>query len=273
MNQSKTLQLNGSEVHYFEVGSGDPVLLLHGVPADARTWRYNLDVLAVHFRVLSPDLPAWGRSTCANGFDSSLSGLVAHLLDFSQALELDSVSLVGTGAGALIALEFALAHPSRTRSLVLSGVPLAPTEAPLNLSVPSGFVGREAFKRGAKGALKRLMQEGYAQPDGVDPMIVDAFAHSLSKGAAVTALTQLNDSIVERLGDLESELPRVQAPALIVHGGMDRLYPRANADRLAELLPNARIASIEYGGHFSHEELPAGYNNVVLKHLRSTVGA
>ena len=62
MTESKTIQLNGGEAHYFEEGAGEPLILLHGVPGDARVWRYNLDVLAVNFRVLALDLPAGGAA-------------------------------------------------------------------------------------------------------------------------------------------------------------------------------------------------------------------
>ena len=273
MTESKTILLPGGEAHYFEQGRGEPLILLHGVPGDARTWRYNLDVLSLNFRVLALDLPAWGRSTCANGFESSVEGLAAHLLDFSQALGLDAVALAGNGAGAAIALEFALAHRTKTRALVLSGAPTASAETPLNLSPPSGFVAREAFKRSAKGTMKRLFQEGYGEPKHVDSSMVGAFSRSLGTGAAVTALTQLHESLVGRLGALESELHRIQAPALIVHGGKDRFCSREDADRLASLLPDAVIVPIEQAGHFCHEENPAGYNNAALDYLRRTLGA
>ena len=268
MTESKTIQLNGGEAHYFEEGAGEPLILLHGVPGDARVWRYNLDVLAVNFRVLALDLPGWGRSACANGFESSLEGLAAHVLDFSKALGADAVALAGNGAGASIALQFALTHPTKTRALVISGAPVASTATPLNLSPPSGFVAREAFKRGAKGTMKRLFQEGYGEPKRVDSSIVGAFARSLGTGTTVTALTQLHESLVAQLGALESELPRVQAPALIVHGGKDRFCSRADADRFASLLPDAVIVPVEQAGHFCHEENPAGYNNAALGFLR-----
>ena len=272
MTESKTILLPGGEAHYFAQGLGDPLILLHGVPGDARVWRYNLDVLALNFRVLALDLPAWGRSTRANGFESSLEGLAAHVLDFSQALGLDAVSLAGNGAGAAIALQFALDHRTETRALVLSGAPMASAAEPLNVSPPSGFVAREAYKRVAKGTMKRLFQEGYAEPRHVDSSMVDAFARSLGTGAALTALAELHESLVARLGALESELSRIEAPALIVHGGKDRFCSRDDADRLASLLPNAVVAPVEQAGHFCHEENPAGYNNVVLDYLRRALG-
>lgn len=268
VTDSKRLQLNGSEVHYFEIGSGEPVILIHGVPADSRTWRFNADVLASEFRVLSVDLPSWGRSKSAADFNNSLGNLASHLADFARALDIDQSSLVATGAGAVIALELALAHPDTTNALVLSSVPWGPNETPLHLSIPSGFVAREAFKRGAKRSVRRIVKQGYVEPTSIDPSIVDAYAYPLTKGPGVTALTQLHKSLVDRLPFPETELAKVQAPTLVVHGAKDRLCPRAHADRLATLIPNAVLASIEHGGHFVHEELPAAYNNLALEHLR-----
>lgn len=268
MTDSKTLQLNGSEVHYFEIGRGEPVILIHGIPADSRTWRFNVDVLASEFRVLSVDLPSWGRSKSTADFNSSLDGLTCHLADFVQALDIDQSSLVGTGAGAIIALELALARPDTISALVISSVPWGPTKTPLHLPIPSGFLARLAFKRGARNSVRRIMKQGYTEPSSIDPHTVDAYAYPLTKGPGLAVLTELHKSLVNRLPLPKAELANVQAPTLVVHGAKDRLCPRAQADRLASLIPNAVLASIEHGGHFVHEEFPAAYNNLALEHLR-----
>src|SRR4051812_44847697 len=68
--RSLTLSANGIRQHYLEVGSGPPVVLLHGFPETNYAWRYQIPVLARHYRVIAPDLRGYGETDKpASGYD------------------------------------------------------------------------------------------------------------------------------------------------------------------------------------------------------------
>lgn len=102
-----------------QAGSGPPVLLIHGLGADHTDWRFQIPALAAHYRVLAVDLPGFGASAALPGG--------SRIEDYAQALHawLDEQgvgtlhAVIGHSMGGAVALEFALARPTRTSRLVL----------------------------------------------------------------------------------------------------------------------------------------------------------
>ncbi|TDU31789.1 pimeloyl-ACP methyl ester carboxylesterase [Panacagrimonas perspica] len=104
----------------FEQGSGPETLFLHGLPLCSYQWRDVIERLAPHRRCIAPDLMGLGYSDVPAGQDisfASQASMVAALLD---ALDIQTVDLVGSDTGGGIAQIFAATHPSRVRSLTLA---------------------------------------------------------------------------------------------------------------------------------------------------------
>lgn len=116
----KRLQLPGTgrTVALRDHGTGDPVLLVHGVGMQSAAWGPQIEALRQSHRVIAVDLPGHGASAPLPD-DSQLPGYVAWLLDVVRALETGPVSLVGHSMGALIAAGFAVTHPTLARRVAL----------------------------------------------------------------------------------------------------------------------------------------------------------
>jgi pimeloyl-ACP methyl ester carboxylesterase len=96
---------------------GSAVVLLHGLGGNAASWQPQLDGLATHHRVLAWEMPGYGRSAPLPEMTFATVGdALAALLD---AHGIDAAHLVGHSLGAMVAQEFALAHPGRVHSLAL----------------------------------------------------------------------------------------------------------------------------------------------------------
>ena len=120
--QSKYADLGDGLVHYLEAGSGEPLVLLHGIPQTSYEWRYVIPMLADRFRIIAPDLRGLGDSSrAADGFDKKT---VAHdvwrLL--SEHLKIERFCLVGHDWGGPTAFALACAHHDAVRRLAILDV-------------------------------------------------------------------------------------------------------------------------------------------------------
>jgi pimeloyl-ACP methyl ester carboxylesterase len=117
--KSRYVMVNGIRIHYLEWGrSGPPVILLHGLYDDARTWEAIAPLLASDYHIVAPDRRGAGSSDKPKeGYDSQT--LVSDLILLIRNLKLGPATLVGHSAGAQIALMMAAQRPEMIHSVVL----------------------------------------------------------------------------------------------------------------------------------------------------------
>src|SRR3954465_5470491 len=112
--------VHGHRRAFVRVGSGPPLLLLHGIGNTAQTWAGVLDRLAASHTVIAPDLLGHGSSDKPRG-DHSVAGHANGVRDLLSVLDMERVTLVGHSLGGGIALQFAYQFPERVERLVLVG--------------------------------------------------------------------------------------------------------------------------------------------------------
>ena len=120
----KTVLAGGIRTNLHDMGSGNPVLLIHGsgpgVSAWAN-WRLSFPVLSQKFRVIAPDIVGFGFTERPAGISYTLDNWVKHAISLLDALGLDKVDLVGNSFGGALLLALAVRHPDRVKRLVLMG--------------------------------------------------------------------------------------------------------------------------------------------------------
>ena len=116
---------NGLDMAVYEQGSGAPVVLLHGFPELAFSWRHQLPALAdAGFRAIAPDQRGYGRTTAPpNVADYRVSELIADLHGLLDALELETAVFIGHDWGALLLWQMAMLAPERMEKLVALNIP------------------------------------------------------------------------------------------------------------------------------------------------------
>ena len=269
----KRVVANGAEFHYVESGTGEPLILLHGGQGDYRSMAAQAEALSKRYRVIAysrryhyPNdnaLPATYRSGYADAED--LAAIV-------QALELGRVHLVGTSAGALTALLYAVEQPARVRSLVLAEPPIHhwasqdPAGSPLydafmaKVWVPAG----QAFARDDAVAGMRILVDGFAGAPRFGALSPAARAVALQTARFFQAATASRDPCpaVDR-----RRVSRLRMPILLVSG--ERTVPLhrfVNAE-LARVLPRAKTVTIAGAGHGAAREQPEAFNAAVVGFL------
>lgn len=110
-------EVEGGRLYYEAAGSGDPVVLLHAFTLDTRMWDAQFDALAANYRVIAYDARGFGRSSLPQegqpySHFEDLHGLLDHL-------QISRPHLVGASMGGRFALDYAIVHPDRPRSITL----------------------------------------------------------------------------------------------------------------------------------------------------------
>lgn len=203
--------------------------------------------LAQDRRVLVPDLPGYGRSEHpARVLD--VPALADALVSWMDANELRRVALLGHSLGAQVAAHVAAAHPARVERLVL----IAPTVDPR--------------ARTARQQLWRLVRDAPRERRS----LVALELRDLRRCGLRRALATMRIAVADAI---ETVLPRVSAPALVVRGEHDRLVPRGWAREVAHLLPRARAVEIAGGPHAVNYARPRLVSEVVRPFLQGGAAA
>lgn len=202
------------------------VVLVHGVIVSSR-YLMPLGVeLAADRHVLIPDLPGYGLSGPARG-PLTLATLADAVVDLAAAAGHDRVALVGNSFGAQIVVEAAVRHPARVERVALLG----PTVDPAARTMLRQYV------RWQRAAL-------WEHPSAIPLVARDVVDVGVARAAAL-----LRVMLADRV---ESKLPAVACPALIVRGDRDHVAPARWARDAADLAPHGRLATVPGYGHMAH---------------------
>ena len=233
-------EINPVEIHYRDIGSGPPLVFLHG------GWGYEIypfdrqiDAFGDRFRVVIPDRTGYGRSQRLDHLPSDFhKRAAAETMQLLDALHLERPVLWGHSDGAVIATLMGLASPDRFSGVIL--------EAFHFYRLKPGS--REFFEvmAGDPGLLGERVATTLAREHGEDywrKLIV-------SNGSA---WLRIADEATHEKQDLyDGKLSQLQLPTLFIHGSRDPRTEPGEMDAVRDQAASARIEIIEDGGHSPH---------------------
>ncbi len=246
-------------LYYREQGSGQPpVLLIHELGGSGESWSGVLPLLAVARRVIAPDLRHAGRSEKPPGA-VELDDLADDLAALLDALRLDTVDVVGSALGSLIAVVLALRHPVRVRRLVLCAcAPEIGDAAREYLATRAQRVRREGMRAVADASLNNA----FPDPHGAARRAYrPRYLANDPAGYAELSLA------LTRMQIAPADFARIAAPTLVVQGAHDFIWPPETGERVAALIPEARFHLLADGAHFPHLQVPDALATVGLDFL------
>jgi pimeloyl-ACP methyl ester carboxylesterase len=261
---------NGEALAYIDMGnpSGTPVVLIHGYTDNARDWVPMLPFVAKDFRLILVDLRGHGKSgkpdCCYTRFDFAYD--IVLLLD---QLKIQKAHIVGHSLGSIIGQTIAEFWPQRTDRVVLisstGGVP------PHSLKRPPAFDFAAQIRQLQEPiqADSPFMIAWWSSPTPVDAEFIrreriDSAAIPLTVWLAV-----LDQCLAgNHYEDLQSSLPRLHAPTLLIWGAEDPIMEEPARISLRHALPKARVQIFDKLGHNPFWEQPAALaqsiNNFLL---------
>lgn len=276
---------DGLDLHVRIMGDGPPVILLHGFPENARSWRHQMPALAAAgFSAWAPNLRGYPPSGIPPARDGcSLPRLVRDVAAVIQATGHAKVRLVGHDWGGIIAWAFAAAHPELLAQLVVinaphmqvfreqvwrggqflrssyAGVfqlPWLPEQA---LSARGHRLLRAMFRMGGR-------RRAFRRED------IDDYVHTLAQPGALRAALDYY-RINMRPGGMDLARRRVESETMVIWGERDPALGTVLLDGLQRHVPDLRVHRIPDVGHWVQNEAPDEVNRLLLGFFGAPAGA
>ncbi len=251
------INLPGVNLWYTDSGGdGTPVVLLHAASGNADSWVHQVpDFTAAGLRCIAYDRRGWGRSRPDPAADQPgyLADDLAALLDH---LGVTAAHLVSTAAGGAIAMDFALGHPARVRSMVLADAS-AGVQEPEYLDAqhrlrPPPIEGLPVELRELSPRYRTFNAEGFQR------------WIEIARNSRQAGWENQRSRNVANYAALET----LRVPTLVLVGQADLMTPAATARLYAAHIPNHRFETVAEAGHGSHWEQPETWNPIVLDFIR-----
>jgi pimeloyl-ACP methyl ester carboxylesterase len=235
------VQLGDVKTWYDEHGAGEPLVLMHGGLVDARFFAPNIDALAEHFHVYTPERRGHGHTPDVEG-PINYQLMADDTIAFLETVVGEPADVVGHSDGAFVAMLVAMQRPELVKRLVM---------------ISGGFSKEGEAAPDAEWDVDQIFEflgPSYAEvsPDGLDHFKVVA--------------TKVGEMAAKEPHLQASELANVPQRALVMFSD-DDLVTMTHAVEMYEALPNAEFAVVPGTSHFLTQEKPALVNALVLDFL------
>jgi haloalkane dehalogenase len=282
---SHFVEVESSKMHYVEVGSGDPILFLHGQPTSSYLWRNILPHLAPQGRAIAPDLIGFGRSDKPD-IEYRFVDHARYIDGFIEALGLDRVTLVIHDWGSGLGFHWARRHAERVRGIAFLEAILAP--------IPSW----DDFP-----AEMRDLFKGFRSPETGRALIIDqnVFIEQVLPGSVARGLTEVEmeryrepfkdpasrepvyrwpnelpidgepADVTEIVGAYNAWLQETDVPKLLLHAEPGAIIRAPVVEWCKANLPELEVVHVGPGIHFLQEDNPDGIGKAVADWYRRRV--
>jgi pimeloyl-ACP methyl ester carboxylesterase len=276
--EAKTAQVHGRTVSYAEAGSGELLVLIHGMAGTAEVWSPVIEPLGLRHHVIAPDFPGHGLSAPGGG-DYSLGSLASGLRDLLLTLGQERATLVGHSLGGGVAMQFTYQFPEMVERLVLvSSGGLGPDVSPVLRA--AALPGADLFISATAGIGQRVgstMGRGLGllgmRPSADVAEVARGYA-SLSDPERRKAFLATLRAVVGTEGQRVAALDRLYLaealPLLILWGERDPIIPVSHAEEAHRELPNSRLEIFEDTGHMPQCEQSGRFIAAIERFLAET---
>ncbi len=255
------LDAQGISIHYelYVKPGNPPVLLISGLGGSGASWHSQIERFAADYYTIVPDQRGTGQSTRTEA-GCSISQLAMDMAVLLEHLHTGPAHVVGSSTGGAIAQIMAVRYPQLVRSVTLS----------------SAFARPDAYMRRQFALRRKLVADADLQtvyscyalflfaskyasdhPDLVEAWVQRAASQPADRGIAVKRI----DMIMAH--DALAQLGGIHQPSFVVCGDRDLCTPLYLSEEIASAIPEAKLAILQEGGHFIHDEQPQQYFDAV----------
>jgi len=239
----KTISVFGQSIHYFDLGSGPVVVLVHGLGSRKEDWTPVLEPLSQKYRLLVPDQIGFGKSDKPL-LDYSIQTYVDFLNEFLRQLKVEKATLVGESLGGWIAALYAVELSGGAHLVPMEKMVLVDA-AGLKQDVPPP----SNLNPSTLAAMRALMEEvfydtSWLSEDALRKIFTDKLA--VHDGYTVKSILSNPALLAERLDD---RLASIKTPTLVTWGKQDKLVPLSSGERYAAGIAGAKLVTFDKCGH------------------------
>jgi 3-oxoadipate enol-lactonase len=256
--------LNSIDLSATNVGSGPPLVFLHGFPFSRDAWRKQGDAFQSSYHVIVPDLRGFGKSESQPG-PTTMAQYAADVHALLLRLTTGPVVLIGHSMGGYVALAFVRQFPE-----LLSGLVLVSTKA--GQDTPEAAAGRRATAERVKNVGVGVVV------DAMGPKILAAGNQDTKMAHEVRELMSSSkpEGVIGALlgmaerPDSTPSLANIRIPALVITGADDAVIPPAESEKLVQGIRGAELKVIPHAGHLVAFERPDEFNRLLSDWLSRT---
>ena len=267
--KSGFVNIDTAHIYYETAGSGILFVMIHAGVADSRQWNNEFAIFAQKYQVIRYDMRGYGKSEPVDGEFSHMDDL-ASVLDALQLQE--PLIMMGCSMGGGLAMDFALAHPSRVRALIMVGS--GPSGLELDVPRSAKFAEAEkAFEAGDLDLVAEIETQIWFDGAGRTPEQVNQAMRALAYEMDLKALSHEARQLGKRLPNTQTpafdRLSELNMPVLLIVGSHDTPYILAAADYMIENIKSARKVIIEDAAHLPNMDQPHEFQTIVKTFLES----
>jgi len=270
--------VQGYNIHYVEVGGGQPILLIPGAFSTYRHWNRVIPFLSNHYKLLCMDYLGVGDSDKPrSGFGYTIEEQADLIAKMIEALQISKVHILGVSYGGAIALNLAARYPEKVNKIISiegngikhQNVPYRPMEDflkwPVVGEIPVGVI-RSGFAD--RFVTKSVMGKAWGQMSETEKKEIIQIISQNNKTASRISWYRISRTI-ETSRDFTDEAKTIQAPVLYLYGGNSTYHDMAmmNAEFLKTHLPNVKIFQVKDGIHDLELQKPKDVAALVLEFL------
>jgi pimeloyl-ACP methyl ester carboxylesterase len=271
--EPRCANINGTQLAYFESGSGEPVVFVHGAITDHRFWSPQVQALPDRYRWIAPDQRYFGQSWPNGGHKFSLETHAEDLRQFLQTEVREPVHGVATSYGSAVVLACAVASPSLFKSLCLNEPSLVSLVAdPEDLQVLAqgrkdlARVFAALSERNAARAVELFCD--WTAFDGAFKSVSDELKTVFLENARTVEL----QVAAPRPTVTAAQIAQLNVPVTFTTGEKTTPFYEVQVRAAHRALPRSRLVSIPNAHHAPSFENPAAFNAALLTHLARSVG-
>lgn len=232
---------------YVEEGTGEPLVLLHGLFGALSNFSGLIEYFRHHNRVIVPLLPLLDMDI----LHTSVGGLAKYVHRFFETMQLTGIHLLGNSLGGHVALVHTLKTPERVKSLILTG----------SSGLFENGMGDSYPKRGDYEYIKNKTALTFYDPAMATKELVDeVFSITSSRLKVIKIIALAKSAIRNNLGE---ELNQIKMPTLLIWGKNDTITPPFVAEEFKKLIPNSELHFIDKCGHAPMMEVPEEFNKIL----------
>lgn len=268
--QSKLINVKGSKMHYLEIGQGDPVVFIHGIPTSSYLWRKVMPQLADNARCIAVDLIGMGASDKPD-IDYRIFDHCDYFDGFMEAMKLKNVTLVLHGWGSVVGFHYAEHHAKNIRALAFYESHVRPTTDWNMLSLPVQQFASLLNRPGASYRaivqqnylIKKLLPAGIVRPlteeelaEYEKPFPTPESRKPLWQYVQDLPLGKGPSDVVDLLESYSQWLQKSDVPKLMLYAIPGFITTVDTVQWARDHIKNIEIAGLDDALHFAQESIP-----------------
>lgn len=232
---------NEGGFEYIDQGSGENLVLLHGLFGALSNFKEVVNHFSKTHRVLLPQLPIYTLPI----INTNIKNLSKFLGSFLDHMNIDKANLLGNSLGGHIALAYTAKFPERVNSLILTG----------SSGLYENAFGGSFPRREDKEYLRQKIALTFYDPKHATDDLVDQCHEVVNDRGRLVRILALAKSAIRH--NMKDELPKMNMPTCLIWGKQDTITPPHVAEEFDQLMPNSTLTWIDQCGHAAMMEHPA----------------